>query len=144
MFAQTSLAPLRGLMTSRQGMSDAMLREVVALLAYENPMVRSSCYFASHPLACRSSLLKRTCVRPSVRCYMETWCCRPKGNPRSNLTPCLLKDCLLDYQSFLLLPARVEHLELLRWAPLCRSPHCRTICTCRSGRHQQMWSMRPS
>ena len=39
-FAQTSLAPLRGLMTSRMGVSDAMLREVVALLAYENPMVR--------------------------------------------------------------------------------------------------------
>lgn len=39
-FAQTSLAPLRGLMTSRMGVSDAMLREVIALLAYENPMVR--------------------------------------------------------------------------------------------------------
>ena len=43
-FAQTSLAPLRGLMTSRMGVSDAMLREVVALLAYEDPMVRvASC-----------------------------------------------------------------------------------------------------
>ena len=61
MFAQTSLAPLRGLMTSRQGMSDAMLREVVALLAYENPRVSSSCYFASHQLACRCSMLSNLC-----------------------------------------------------------------------------------
>ena len=49
MFAQTSLAPLRGLMTSRMGVSDAMLREVIALLAYENPMVRAkSCLRAIH------------------------------------------------------------------------------------------------
>ena len=41
-FAQTSLAPLRGLMTSRMGVSDTMLREVVALLAYEDPMVSTA------------------------------------------------------------------------------------------------------
>lgn len=38
-FAQSSLAPLRGLLSSRQSVSDAMLHEVVALLAYEDPMV---------------------------------------------------------------------------------------------------------
>lgn len=41
-FAQSSLAPLRSLLSSRRSVSDVMLHEVVALLAYENPMVSSS------------------------------------------------------------------------------------------------------
>ena len=48
-FAQSSLAPLRGLLSSRQSVSDAMLHEVVALLAYEDPMVGDPVFhFAGH------------------------------------------------------------------------------------------------
>ncbi len=39
-FAQASLSPMRGLLTHRNRAYDAMLHDVVALLAYENPMVR--------------------------------------------------------------------------------------------------------
>ncbi|BDA46674.1 Ran-binding protein 10 [Coccomyxa sp. Obi] len=37
-FAQASLSPMRGLLTHRNRAYDAMLHDVVALLAYENPM----------------------------------------------------------------------------------------------------------
>ncbi len=43
-FAQASLAPMRGLLTHRNRAYDAMLHDVVALLAYEDPVVR-----AQHP-----------------------------------------------------------------------------------------------
>lgn len=39
MFAQASLAPMRGLLTHRNRAYDAMLHDVVALLAYEDPLV---------------------------------------------------------------------------------------------------------
>lgn len=39
-FAQASLSPMRGLLTHRNRAYDAMLHDVVALLAYEKPMVR--------------------------------------------------------------------------------------------------------
>ena len=39
-FAQASLAPLRGLLSHRNRAYDAMLHDVIALLAYEQPLVR--------------------------------------------------------------------------------------------------------
>ena len=67
-FAQTSLAPLRGLLTSRQGVSDAMLHEVVALLAYDNPMVRVPSQLVSRTLADHSPCLREfVCNRWSLR-----------------------------------------------------------------------------
>lgn len=38
-FAKSTLSPLRGLLSSRQAASDAMLHEVMGLVCYENPMV---------------------------------------------------------------------------------------------------------
>ena len=42
-FAQASLAPLRGLLSHRNRAYDAMLHDVIALLAYEQPLVRIIC-----------------------------------------------------------------------------------------------------
>ena len=39
-FAQASLSPLRGLLSHRNRAYDAMLHDIVALLAYEDPLVR--------------------------------------------------------------------------------------------------------
>ena len=38
-FAQASLSPMRGLLTHRNRAYDAMLHDVIALLAYEDPLV---------------------------------------------------------------------------------------------------------
>ena len=70
-FAQTSLAPLRGLMTSRMGVSDAMLREVVALLAYEDPMVSTAAWaLADEHGVCGFALVCRDVASASVVCCM--------------------------------------------------------------------------
>ena len=39
-YARSSLAPLRGILAHRNRTYDAQLRDIVALLAYEDPMVR--------------------------------------------------------------------------------------------------------
>ncbi len=39
-YAQGSLAPLRGLLAHRNRAYDAQLHDIVALLAYEDPLVR--------------------------------------------------------------------------------------------------------
>lgn len=40
--AQSGLAPLRGLLSHKNRTYDAMLHDVIALLAYEKPLVRLS------------------------------------------------------------------------------------------------------
>lgn len=73
-FAQASLSPMRGLLTHRNRAYDAMLHDVVALLAYEDPLVRP-------PL-------------PSCLPLAQSWHNRPPAGPLRLLTCSSLVLCL--------------------------------------------------